>query len=557
MKQHGVKNRGRCEMSKKINHMNVFYEYKIHTIFLASLSIISVGIDVVLRWYSGVTIDRLSSNNPDQMLVELVLLLVGFFIVCKFIWPYFHTTLIAKVSRSFYSELERKVLTTKEVHQEDFIGASGSTIFTSDVNGITGYMSRMLGNLMPDIFTLIFSLVMIFCLNVIIGVIALVTAILSAFFLSFMSKPITKGNTQYQQNLDKLNNQISSTLYNVEFVKSNDLAEELERDNVAILCSLQKTKEQIALQEALLSAPSMLMTFLTIFSVSFVGAYLVEGGQLSLGSLFTIITLIDYVVSPIMSFTNSLAHIRRASANMERINQFMELEEECEQAQNYGRVIHDREEIFLNQLCFHYPNGKQVFQNFCASWSKGKLNIIVGENGMGKSTLVKILGEVCPVDAGEIQVPFSKMPYTKEYIREAIAIDTQESLLFADTIYHNICAGGEIPLEEVKQVCASVGIHEEIEALPDGYDTLLKSGGNPLSGGQKRRLCLARTLLRDVAIYIFDEPTTGIDRETVKGIIDTLVALSKDKTVIIITHDREMIDRAETLLTLGKERNFR
>ena len=132
----------------------------------------------------------------------------------------------------------------------------------------------------------------------------------------------------------------------------------------------------------------------------------------------------------------------------------------------------------------------------------------------------------------------------------SMIIDTQKSILFAETIYQNLTLGREIPREKVQNICSCVGLDDEIMSMVDGYDTKLGIDGNPLSGGQKRRLCVARALLQESDIYIFDEPTAGVDQANRVLMIEAFRVLAREKLVLVISHDHELINAADTITQL-------
>ena len=131
-----------------------------------------------------------------------------------------------------------------------------------------------------------------------------------------------------------------------------------------------------------------------------------------------------------------------------------------------------------------------------------------------------------------------------------MVIDTQKAVLFSGTILENLSLDRDVSIEEVRSVCRLVGLDDEITSMAQGYDTRLGSDGSPLSGGQKRRLAFARTLLRKADIYIFDEPTAGVDPDNVRLMISLLRHLSREKLVIVITHDPILSQAADSITRL-------
>lgn len=154
---------------------------------------------------------------------------------------------------------------------------------------------------------------------------------------------------------------------------------------------------------------------------------------------------------------------------------------------------------------------------------------------------MKIIGGIYEIDSGEINLPVKDSHRAR--IRNAVSIMTQDSLIFADSIKENLLAGTFAPEENMYEMCGELGLHDEIRSMENGYDTILQEKGAPLSGGQKKRIAFIRSVLHKAEVYIFDEPTVSVDRENSIRMMEYISGLAKQHYVIMITHDREMMDR--------------
>lgn len=176
--------------------------------------------------------------------------------------------------------------------------------------------------------------------------------------------------------------------------------------------------------------------------------------------------------------------------------------------------------------------------------SPGRVNYIVGKNGCGKSTTVKLLlGEERPSGGRIFLCGKDISDLLQQELVKNIAACTQDTVLLPATILENLRFGApEATEDQIQSVCEALGIHKEIEALPEKYDTLLRDLGEPLSLGQRKRIALARTLLKDGYIYIFDEPSAGLDMQNTLRLKKVFETLSKDRIVMVITHDAVLLD---------------
>ena len=195
---------------------------------------------------------------------------------------------------------------------------------------------------------------------------------------------------------------------------------------------------------------------------------------------------------------------------------------------------------------------REIYHGFSEVWQQGKPVFVKGGNGEGKSTLIKLLLGVYDVSSGQICVNgIPAQEYSLRSLRERIVVVPQENILFQGSIRDNLACGKDISLEQMEEVCRKTGIHEEILRMPEGYDTLLTENGGVLSGGQKQRLCLARALLRTGDVYIFDEPTAALDKGNRERFAALLRELSGGRIVVVITHEKELLDEAQCVMELG------
>lgn len=279
------------------------------------------------------------------------------------------------------------------------------------------------------------------------------------------------------------------------------------------------------------------------------GGWFVFLGRISVGQLLTVVTLIDNIVTSVMSLEGTISAFRRASVSMKRLDGFLGLEEE----RPGGWAVGDIKEITFEQLFFAYPGtGKEIYNGFSESWQQGKIRFVKGGNGEGKSTLVKLLLGVYRVCGGEILINgIPAEDYRLESLRGRIVVAAQENILFRGSIYENLVCGADISLRQAEEMCKKVGIHDEIVKMPEQYGTVLSENGGVLSGGQKQRLCLARALLREGDVYIFDEPTSALDARHGEILMELLRELAQEKIVVVITHEREFLDSAEYVTRIG------
>jgi ATP-binding cassette subfamily B protein len=211
-------------------------------------------------------------------------------------------------------------------------------------------------------------------------------------------------------------------------------------------------------------------------------------------------------------------------------------------------------DIRFNKVSFDYDIRRTIIKDISFAVPNGKKVAIVGPTGAGKSTISRLLFKFYDPKEGEIYINNININrVSQESLRQMIGVVPQDTVLFNDTIYYNIVYGKiEANKEEVISAAKNADIHDFISALPDGYETIVGERGLKLSGGEKQRVAIARTILKNPKIFFFDEATSALDSNTEKEIQKNLENVSKDKTTLIIAHRLSTAANADNIIVLDK-----
>ncbi len=307
----------------------------------------------------------------------------------------------------------------------------------------------------------------------------------------------------------------------------------------------------------LLSSPlsEMLGSIVTLVLV-WVGAQFVFSGALSAEAFLTFLTISLRVQSPIKALTTFPA---RAQASFAAADRFFEiLDTGGELVMTGGRRV-DRFEhqIAYEDVHFAYDGEEPVLEGISFEVNRGEVLALVGPSGAGKSTVVDLLPRFYEPGRGRITLDGVDISEIRlDSLRQLLGIVSQETLIFHDTVRANIAYGAadNFSQEEIEAASRAANAHEFITTLPEGYDTVLGDRGVRLSGGQRQRIAIARAILRDPPLLIFDEATSSLDSESerlVQGAIERLLA---NRTVIVVAHRLSTIQGANQIIVLDRGR---
>jgi ATP-binding cassette subfamily B protein len=354
----------------------------------------------------------------------------------------------------------------------------------------------------------------------------------------------------------KANNQAVDSLLNYETVKYfNNEHYELQRyDEKLTSWEGSAIKNQTSLSLLNVGQGAIIAVGLTILML-LAGQGVVEG-KLSLGDLVLINAFLLQLYLPLGFLGFVYREIRHSLADMERMFTLLDEQQETVDNIDASMLTVPHGTIQFNHVDFYYDSNRPILHDINFTIEAGKKLAIVGASGSGKSTLIRLLFRFYDPQAGSITIDGQDIRNVDQHsLRQAIGVVPQDTVLFNDTIYQNILYGNpRVDKQAVIDAAKQAHIHDFIEKLPDGYETLVGERGLKLSGGEKQRVAIARTLLKNPKIIIFDEATSALDSHSEQMINRELQSLSTNKTTLAIAHRLSTITDADTILVIDHGR---
>jgi ATP-binding cassette subfamily B protein len=289
-----------------------------------------------------------------------------------------------------------------------------------------------------------------------------------------------------------------------------------------------------------------LSTILTVY----VGGNEVIKGNISIGTIAEFVIYINILAWPVTALGWTTSMIQQAAASQQRINEFLDTKSEIID----GETKHDiKGSIRFENISLKYPeSGITALQNISFEIEKGQTLAILGKTGSGKSSIVQLLSRTLDPTNGSIKIDDLDLKNLDlEHFRNQLGVVPQEAFLFSDTIRNNILFGNQtLTHENMIHSAIDAHIHQNVLDFPDQYETILGERGITLSGGQKQRVTIARAIIRNPKILVFDDCLSAVDTETEDKILNNLEQLMRGKTSIIISHRVSSTKLADKIMIL-------
>jgi len=289
------------------------------------------------------------------------------------------------------------------------------------------------------------------------------------------------------------------------------------------------------------------------------GALLIAGravveGSMSTGDFVAVSAFMTQLFMPLNFLGFVYRQIKQSLVDMEKMFELLDVESELKDAPTAKPLAVDEGAVVFDNVSFGYDTRRPILHGFSLEVPAGATVAIVGASGAGKSTLSRLLYRFYDVDQGAIRIDGQNITdVTQESLRGAIGVVPQDTVLFNDTIRYNIRYGRpDATDDEIVDAAKLASIHDFITATPDGYDTVVGERGLKISGGEKQRVAIARTILKQPKILLFDEATSALDSRTEKDIQRSLQEVSRNRTTMTIAHRLSTVIHADEIVVLDK-----
>ncbi len=424
----------------------------------------------------------------------------------------------------------------------------------SDIQIIQTTITTTATGFAPNILTLIGTLIYLFYLNWRLTILTLIVMPVIGLLVSFFGKQIRGATISAQSKVADVSSIIQEKVSGIRVIKSFAMEkheiEKFKTENESNFWAVMKLAQIHVTQAPLLAFVQML----AVIALVWYGGYEVVSGRLSPANLISFFGGIALLANPVAQLGTISTSIQSALVSAERLFEVIDIKPTVLEKEDVVRLQKIEGRVEFKNVSFSYDGKNPVLKDISLIANPGEIIALVGRSGSGKTTLVNLLPRFYDASSGKILIDGHEIKDLQIFnLRTFMGIVPQETILFSGTIRDNIAyAKMDASQDEIERVSRMANAHKFITTLPEGYDTVVGEKGARLSGGEKQRGAIARALLRDPKILIFDEATSSLDTESEKLVQEAIDALMKNRTTFVIAHRLSTVQNADRILVLDK-----
>ena len=498
-------------------------------------------------------------GKQEQLLVLPVALIMGYgvFRLLGSLFNELRDTVFARVRYHAMRELSKRVMQhlhnlSLRFHLERKTGAISRDL-ERGTRSVATLMNFMVFSIFP--IAIEFTLVAFILLSNYAWIFAVITFGTVAIYVIFTFL-VTEWRMHYRHDMNRLDSQANThafdSLINYETVKyfNNEALEQNRYDEILSEWEEVAVKSQSTMSLLNFGQGSIIAIGVTI--ILYFAASGVVDKSMSIGDLVMVNAFMLQLFIPLGALGIIYRQIKYTLADMDLVFKLLKQKPEIQNIDNASALNVSKGAVKFEKVSFAYNEKRQILHEVDFEIPAGKTLAVVGYSGGGKSTLVRLLFRFYDISSGRILIDDQDIKrVNQDSLRESIGIVPQDTILFNESILYNIQYGNlDATEEEVKQAAKMAHIYDFIESLPDGWNSIVGERGLKLSGGEKQRVAIARTILKKPSILIFDEATSALDTGTEQAIQKTLKEISSDTTTLIIAHRLSTIVDADMIMVM-------
>lgn len=432
--------------------------------------------------------------------------------------------------------------------------------FESDINCLAEILTFRFSEFIVDVFKVLIIGIIVFRINFLLALFLTIMFPISYYSYYRFGQKIRKETIIVRQWIEQYLSLLQESLIGIKEIKELFIEKVMEKK----MRKMQENMIHKNIHKNMINAYSnylnILIAALSTVGVLFLGSRMIFLGTLTLGNFVAFNSYSTRFNNSLFNITKLNANIQETLVSMKRIFEMLDYlgnEDPDQKTRLPLKMLENFDgKIEINNLTFEYNEGEEIFKNLNLKFQPNQWNGLVGYSGIGKTTLFKIILAFYKPKEGEVLLDGVNITELDlKFIRQKIAYVSQEPFFFNASIKENLqYADPKVSDVEIIDVCKKVKIHDYIDGLKEKYSSPIEEMAANFSSGQKQRLAIARAMLKKPRVFLLDEPTSSLDGETKKGIISLLQNLTKNHTVIVISHDNDLIKHCDKVFIIDHMR---
>jgi len=550
---------------KELQYLNKYFKkYKFHFLLgivitiiaqifsLFTPKLISKSLKIIEEYVK--TKSQPIADVQSELLQSLGLIILAT-LIAGFLTFLMRQTLIV-MSRHIEFDLKNEVFKQYEMLSQSFYKQNKTGDLMNRISEDVGKVRMYVGPAVMYTINIIirFTIVIIYMYNVspILTFYTLLPLPLLSYCIFKLSKEINKCSTIFQENLSNLSSFTQEKFSGIRVIKSYALENQYQKDFKDLSTESRDKNMNLSFLQAFFGPLMILLIGLSNLVVIYVGGSMyIKGTITSIGTIAEFILYVNMLTWPVASLVWVSSLVQEAEASQKRINEFLKIDPQIKNNNPESSEI--KGSIKFDNVTFTYDDTNiTALKNVTFNVNKGETLAILGKTGSGKSTIISLISRLYDIDKGTItmdNINLNQVNLTD--LRNNIGVVPQDAFLFSDSISNNIKFGKEdATQEEIHEAAKNAVVHDNIINFKNKYETVLGERGITLSGGQKQRVSIARAIIKNPAILLFDDCLSAVDTETEEAILNNLFKICKNKTTIIVSHRVSSAKNADNIIIL-------
>lgn len=532
------------EMNMKRYLKKNIFNFIVCVILFSTSGIMSVFLATIVQKMVDTSVDKNIDQFYNVMILAILFIIINFLIYI--LRGVFKAKYLKNVMFSLNHDLFKGIfsMTVKEFNQEN--SSVYLSIFNNDLKIIErNYFDNLL-TMTADLSQFIICLIAVFSLQFSLAIIVIIINIIAIFVPVLFSKVLSKKQVTSMQKYSQLNVKIKDFFNSFELIKCFQVTRHIIHQFDYFENEYETSMQNYRYDEGLISGFSTLSSLGVSVMTTLISLYFVIMNKISIGEMLAITQLVNNIANPLGRLSNELPLLKTIKPIENKIEEYLEINSE-----KRTNSIDSIDDISFNHVSFSYDGSKEIIHDFNYTFYKNKKYVLIGNSGSGKSTLIQLLLNNYEASRGTLLmngIDINTISNTSIYRR--ISIVHQNAPILNDTLKNNITYFESYSEKQINEVVERAGLKNLVQSMPNGLNTVINENGNNISGGEKQRISIARALLKNADLLIYDEPTSNLDHTTAKEIENIL--LKENKTCIMITHklDAELLNKFDEILVL-------